>query len=301
MTERDIIANTTIPAQRLKSIEEFSTQPVNPFVADFARLLADRLKTYPEIVPMGFMMAATILIYDLGKGVNGFTNEPINSSLVKRSPEIYGILDQSIPYLAKIAFEDSPEFANAVANEWMRVMAEFSAAQKLKQPKLPEKPADPDIIRTDIETIDQAKTLILGDAKSRILALGWEKFGIRDLDEIGKILEPTLRIILRNAEMGFQLNILNDTTPAERALLKQIPPERKINETGEYWLALLSGKISAEEATFIRDWLWIKGPEAIAAVKELPIKRVLIDFGQSNPSFEKAAFRVRDYMFRRRI
>lgn len=103
--------STQEPRQRLASIEQHFDTPLDPSVVEFAHLLSDRLN--PELVPMGFVMAGKLLAYDLHTGINGFTDEPIDSNLVQQSPKLYEELQDRIPAFAKFAFP--PEFADEVA------------------------------------------------------------------------------------------------------------------------------------------------------------------------------------------
>ena len=52
-------------------------------------------------------MAAELLLYDVQKGVNGFTNEPIRSSLVGYPPMIYSMIRMRIPDIAKAIAPES--------------------------------------------------------------------------------------------------------------------------------------------------------------------------------------------------
>jgi len=78
----------------------------------FGKLLAGRLN--PELVPEGFNMAAELLLYDLQKGVDGFSGKPIQSSLVGYPPMIYSLIRMSIPDIA--AATCPPDFAKGVAD-----------------------------------------------------------------------------------------------------------------------------------------------------------------------------------------
>src|SRR5438105_882062 len=93
---RDVIADASAASAKLRRVEEFTTEPISPLVTQFGRFLADRING-GEIAPMGFIMAANLSLYDLEKGINGFTNEPIRSDLVGRTPDVYGLLRGSIP------------------------------------------------------------------------------------------------------------------------------------------------------------------------------------------------------------
>lgn len=103
--------NTQEPSQRLATIEHHFDTPLDPNVVEFSHLLSDRLN--PELVPMGFVMAGNLMTYDLQTGRDGFTSEPIDSSLVHQSPELYEQLQTRLPALAEFAF--SCEFAGEVS------------------------------------------------------------------------------------------------------------------------------------------------------------------------------------------
>jgi hypothetical protein len=77
----------------------------------FGSYLAERLEGHPELLPMGFKMAAELALYDLEKGVNGFTSEPIRSSLVGY-PMMYRLMSMEIPNIADAVCP--PEFAKEV-------------------------------------------------------------------------------------------------------------------------------------------------------------------------------------------
>lgn len=245
---------------------------------------------------MDFIMAANLSLYDLQKGVNGFTGEPIRNDLVGRIPEVYALLESSIPSLARIAFPE--EFADAVNEEWLKVIGAVQA-EKRETLKPAEKPIDSDIIQNPIENIAQAKEQIIEDARRRILSLDWQHFGAVDLQEVAKLYDAFYPLILRNAGMNFQLNLLHAADLRERFKLDSLFDEYKNQMVDEYWLAMLSGDIQPEEATFIRDWLWMKVPEVIAGYKQFLQKRVVEYFMRNDQSLERAVFRSGRYISKR--
>ena len=91
----EFVENTKEPRERLAKLEQYFTVPLDPNTVEFAHLLSDSLND--ELVPMGFVMAGTLLTYDLESGVNGFSGEAIDSSLVMRSPELYKKLHDKLP------------------------------------------------------------------------------------------------------------------------------------------------------------------------------------------------------------
>ena len=98
------------PSQGLATIEHHFATPLDPNVVEFSHLLSGRLNS--ELVPMEFVMASSLLVYDLQKGVNGFTSKPIDSPLVQQSNELYRELQDRLPALAEFSF--SPQFAAEV-------------------------------------------------------------------------------------------------------------------------------------------------------------------------------------------
>ena len=102
--------NNQSPADKLMQLDQIGDSPAEPHVKEFARLLSDRV--HDTLVPVGFITASELLIYDLERGVNGFTNETIESDLVKQSPDVYKSLQDRLPELAEAAF--STEFAEEV-------------------------------------------------------------------------------------------------------------------------------------------------------------------------------------------
>ena len=88
---------------------------------DFGAYLADRLN--PKLVPQGFNLAAELALYDLQKGVNGFTGQPIRSNLVGYPPMIYGILRTQVPEIAEAVCPK--DFARGVRDFYEKVNAKM--------------------------------------------------------------------------------------------------------------------------------------------------------------------------------
>jgi len=87
-------------------------------IYEFGKYLADRLN--PELLPMGFVMACELALYDLQKGVDGFSGQPIRSRLVGYPPMIYALLRMMIDQIAEAIFPE--DFANAVKEERAAIM-----------------------------------------------------------------------------------------------------------------------------------------------------------------------------------
>lgn len=91
--------------QKLAKLEDFMPNAANELVYHFGKYLAGRLN--PELVPQGFVMGCELALYDLQKGVDGFTNEPIRGKLVGYPPMIYALLRMEIPRIAKAVLPEA--------------------------------------------------------------------------------------------------------------------------------------------------------------------------------------------------
>lgn len=113
--------STDSMSDKLRNLGQYMPVQDN-LICEFGSYLADRLN--PELVPAGFNMAAELLLYDLRTGVDGYSGEPIRSSLVGNPPVIYAILRAIVPKIAEAVCP--PDFAKGVkdfhekVNEKMR-------------------------------------------------------------------------------------------------------------------------------------------------------------------------------------
>lgn len=290
---REPVYSGAIAAEKLRQIEEF-TEGIPPDVARFARHLANYVGFQGgPISPSGFLMCVWYALVDIPNGVNWMTEKPIDEALRGRTPETYVLFEASVPKLASIVFPK--EFADAVEQEYE---CRREAARKRQASTPQERPVDPDAILTDITTINKARELIIEDARKRVLALDWPHFGLTDQEELGKIYDGFSRICLRDAPVKFPLTALLANDPGERALLNQIAVDHKQPLSDTVWLVMTAERIPAEEATFIRDWLWMSLSETIIRLKELPERSALEHLSTKGESFDRAAFRAQRYMER---
>jgi hypothetical protein len=79
-------------------------------VYEFAEHMATH--TNAELVPQGFIMVATLALYDLQTGIDGFAQKPLTSRLVGQPPMIYRIIELMIPMIAQAIFP--ADFAGVV-------------------------------------------------------------------------------------------------------------------------------------------------------------------------------------------
>jgi hypothetical protein len=94
---------------RLRNLKEYMPNQL-AVIYEFGRLLADRVS--PTTIPMGFIVAAELLIVDLESGVDGFTNKPMNTNMVGYPPSFYQVVSSMVPDITKATCP--PEFAQAV-------------------------------------------------------------------------------------------------------------------------------------------------------------------------------------------
>ena len=90
--------------------KEGAFEEPHPFLRTALRGLAQRLN--PEIVPMGFLMATELYIYDINSGKDGFTGEPMPADVVGMPPIMNGIVRLVANNIAREAFGE--EFGDAV-------------------------------------------------------------------------------------------------------------------------------------------------------------------------------------------
>lgn len=74
---------------KLRRLEKYLPDELD-VIYDYGRFLADRLN--PEIVPEGFVLAASLATHDLREGVDGFTGEQIDNRLTMYPPFFYDLL-----------------------------------------------------------------------------------------------------------------------------------------------------------------------------------------------------------------
>lgn len=109
MEKRELVLSMEEPKKKLNELKKYMPGAQDT-IYEFGRFLSERLN--PELVPEGFVLGCELAIYDLQKGVDGFTGEPINSNLVSYPPMVYALLRMEIPHIASVIF--SEEFATAV-------------------------------------------------------------------------------------------------------------------------------------------------------------------------------------------
>lgn len=277
-------------AEAVKMLGELEDETTPPEVAEFAHFLSQRLN--PNLVPIGFVMASQLAIYDLEKGVDGFTGEPIQLSISLADKELYAKLTQAVPELAKKAF--SPEFASEVERH-LRELG-IIVPQESKPGKDLE---DGELIVGEIDNIDDAYRKIVVDARERIASLEWDKLEI-STDKVYQIYEAVYPLVLRQAPYHMPINILTVSKPEDRRIILDIPPHQKREMIDGYYLALTMQSIPGEYATLTRDHLFLKIPELIARINGIDPNEAIEKIAETgidtrNP-FARAAIRLATFI-----
>lgn len=97
--------------EKLKNLEKYMPEEEDT-IYRFGEFLADRLNQ--QLNPLGFNMAAELTLYDLQRGIDGFSGQPIRNSLVGYPPMIYFLLRMRVPDIAKAVCPE--DFAMEVEN-----------------------------------------------------------------------------------------------------------------------------------------------------------------------------------------
>lgn len=129
--ENEQIQGTQLtPVDKLRQLEEFITDG-DEVLYDFGRFLADRIN--PELMPLGFVNAVTLAVYDLKAGVDGFTGQRISGTLASLPDILYSQLPMSAARIAKAVYPE--DFAKQVEAELEVV---YDKAREKSEPKGPE-------------------------------------------------------------------------------------------------------------------------------------------------------------------
>ncbi|MBT4936742.1 hypothetical protein HON22_02390 [Candidatus Peregrinibacteria bacterium] len=87
--------------RKLANLEQYFPKQ-DKIIYDFAKFLSERAND--ELVPMGFMLMAELAVYDLQKGVDGLTGEPLQRGIGGYPPAMYSVLNMYIPQIAEAIF-----------------------------------------------------------------------------------------------------------------------------------------------------------------------------------------------------
>lgn len=101
--------------KRLRHMEEYL--PDNPdFFYSYAKYLAERLNFHLD--PNGFVNTVRLTLFDLQKGVNGFTNEKIKNDAVGLPDVAYYLLESLTPQVARaVTSEDFAQKVEAIVKK----------------------------------------------------------------------------------------------------------------------------------------------------------------------------------------
>jgi hypothetical protein len=270
--------------QRLRAFED---QAANPLIVGFAHFLGDRVMGNES--PGNFVMEAHLAVLDLQRGQDGYKSEPLEGDLVGLDQDAYDEMTISFPLLAGIGYSD--EFSGDVTA--FMITRGMLAADSSEDSATPEG----EVITEEIRDINTAQRLIIDDAKSRVVALDWEHFGITK-DEAADSFDTIALIVLRNAPYNFDINVLVDRPEYESAMLSELLDIQKKQVVDDFWLAM-SEVIDPQAAMFARDHLFLKVPEAMPFPgKENMSGRDVATYlgGRDMAAHKRAALRMVTYM-----
>lgn len=270
----------------LRGLDE--TSELQPHVLEFAHFLADRIEG-DMTNPLDFVLVSALAIYDLERGKDGYTQAPIKSGAAGLDKLAYLDMTESIPALAAMAF--SGTFGADVKEQMQQAGMLSLVSESDEQQRFNEG----EIIDSSVNTIAEARELIINNAQNRVAALNWDHFGISP-EEASTGFSATFPIILRNASLKPPLTTLIDKPGAEAGLLAEMFDEYKEHIVDKFWLAITS-EITPELATVIRDHLILMSLETIALLNQKDPKEVVDYFrSQDDGTLERAGWRLANYV-----
>lgn len=149
-----------------------------------------------------------------------------------------------------------------------------------------------EIIRRPITNIEEAQVLILDDAKRRVSSFDWSRYGVQHAEDHFDILFPLVLNTLPRDFRRITMLDRNKDHEAERIRLTEEDHKVSLTDRDRFWLVMLDDVISPEDATFLRDFLWLQTPAAIAQTLHLPDWEVVQSFRDKSPYAREAVVRV---------
>lgn len=288
-TEIEQAESTVDAVMKLNNLQSVSTAPFDPRVVEFAKFVGTRLgkDSQRDIKPFGFMMACTLALYDLEQGVDGWSGEPLDTSVGEQPDYVYTLMFLNIPDLAEAAFPKP--FADGVKEEFDGYLDQSGEQGD-------------EFVTRPVVTLEQAEEVIIESSKEKAEQLDWEHFGLVDIEQdLSNVYDTASALILRNAGMKFPLNVLRGDVYNEALMLKGIEPTRKKHIGGIFWLAMITDEISIEDATLMRDWLYMKAAEVFAVSNKLDKHEVVRHFMETDKLYVQAGQRVRNLLANRQV
>lgn len=89
--------NTDNVVEKLMDIS-ISDDP-GDLIKKFCKFLAHRLNN--ELEPCGFALGCDLALYDISKGIDGYSKKPIQNGLVGYPPVVYKLLRMRFPAIAQ--------------------------------------------------------------------------------------------------------------------------------------------------------------------------------------------------------
>lgn len=235
--------------------------------AQFAGYLGDWLerKEAPEteLMAQAFINASALALSELQTGRN-HRSEPITGHpLLHMGEATMRDLFSRTPFFARVGFSD--EFGDQVG----QVMVEQNLLPRPAAADTEISPADPgELITEPVTDAETAYAKIVEDARTRVLGMGLEAYGLsaepmRDKDEH----MLWAHIILERAAIIPAIAILADVPGPEHEALQRLLPERKKDLGNGRWLVMSVYPIPPDYATVTRDILVLKTVDGLAGME----------------------------------
>ncbi|MDB5163668.1 MAG: hypothetical protein JWS12_285 [Candidatus Saccharibacteria bacterium] len=279
------------PSEAIRILQTYENEELDSRLLEFTHYLGDRLGTMAggtkHIEPDDVILIAVLALYDLQTGIDGRNEQPFQHPLVGLSQAEHDELLAQLPFIARLAFSD--EFVERVRES----MILHKVALPEASGRLTLEPGE--VITEPIANLEQAKALIIEDARQHLLALDWAHYGI-DAQQIAESFNHVYPLALRQADYLWPLNLLNANETGGNELLASLPEDHKQRYARNFWLVMTSDTISPELATVIRDYVFIKSAESMLGIYQQDHLAGLHYFGQEPNSYvNRAGTRIADY------
>jgi hypothetical protein len=108
---------------RLASLRDHLPSYSDELIYEFSAFISERLEGKKSLTPLSFNSACVIALYDLEKGVDGFTGQAIQNPLARLQKFTYLRLALEIPDIARAVFPR--EFAAAVNEQISKLRSQI--------------------------------------------------------------------------------------------------------------------------------------------------------------------------------
>jgi hypothetical protein len=259
---------------------------VSPAAQELGRHLVERLSRHTHITPAGFLLASTAMANDIIEGQDSLTGQPIETGLPQNDDSYYELLTSTAELASRIfPGEFALKVTQAMVERNLLPAPEAAHEQTLSKGEIITEPI------TDIYGVQEQ---ILDDAKERVLALDWARFGELP-DDIDSLLVIHGSVTLRNGPLDLPLNLFREEDVVEKEVIESTAFDKKFElPGGGYWVCM-GERLLPHEAMMLRDHLFLKGVEMTADLMGLdPIDTTAQFATDINGPLSRAANRLKE-------